>query len=109
MRHFRNTETDAVFGYDDDQQELIDSAINNPVMVEIEGPWPAEKTVIEKHELKKEWVRSKRDQLLYMCDWTQVADADVDRAAWSAYRQELRNVPQQEGCPDNVVWPVNPA
>lgn len=30
------------------------------------------------------------------------------QAAWTNYRQELLNVPQQEGFPDNVIWPVLP-
>lgn len=109
MRHFRNEETDAVYGYDDDQQDLIDAAVNNPAMVEIEGPLPAENTAIEEHELKKEWVRSERNQLLYLCDWTQLLDAEVDKSAWASYRQELRDIPQQEGFPENIVWPVKPA
>lgn len=108
MRHFRNTETDEIFGYDLDQQDLIDAAVNNPAMIEIEGPWPAEKTIIEKHEMKKEWVRSERDQLLYLSDWTQLLDADVDKVAWASYRQELRDVPQQAGFPDEIVWPTKP-
>jgi hypothetical protein len=54
-------------------------------------------------------VRYKRDKLLYECDWTQLPDAPVDKAVWAVYRQELRNVPQQEGFPYSVVWPTPPA
>lgn len=54
-------------------------------------------------------VRNKRDKLLYECDWTQLPDAPVDAAAWAVYRQELRNVPQQEGFPYSVIWPTPPA
>lgn len=28
--------------------------------------------------------------------------------AWVAYRQALRDVPQQSGFPQNIVWPVKP-
>ena len=31
--------------------------------------------------------RSERDILLSASDWTQVADAPVDQAAWATYRQ----------------------
>jgi hypothetical protein len=55
-----------------------------------------------------EFVRSHRDQLLKDCDWTQVADAPVDQAAWATYRQALRDIPQQEGFPENVTWPESP-
>lgn len=49
-----------------------------------------------------------RNQLLEMSDWTQVADAPVDKAAWAIYRQALRDVPKQEGFPENVIWPERP-
>lgn len=52
--------------------------------------------------------RAKRNALLTASDWTQVADAPVDKAAWAAYRQALRDVPNQDGFPANVVWPVAP-
>jgi hypothetical protein len=50
-------------------------------------------------------IRYKRFQLLSLSDWTQLPDSPVDQAAWAAYRQELRDVPQQAGFPENVVWP----
>lgn len=53
-------------------------------------------------------VRAERDKLLTESDWTQVADAPVDQAAWATYRQALRDVPEQEGFPENVVWPTTP-
>jgi hypothetical protein len=53
-------------------------------------------------------VRSKRDGLLAESDWTQVADAPVDQAAWATYRQALRDVPSQADFPYNVTWPTEP-
>ena len=53
-------------------------------------------------------IRYNRDRLLAASDWTQVADAPVDVAAWATYRQALRDVPQQEGFPDNITWPEMP-
>jgi len=52
--------------------------------------------------------RSKRNGLLSKSDWTQVADAPVDQAAWATYRQALRDVPDQAGFPADVIWPVAP-
>lgn len=52
--------------------------------------------------------RSKRDALLSACDWTQVADAPVDQAAWREYRQALRDVTAQPTFPQSVEWPVMP-
>jgi hypothetical protein len=53
-------------------------------------------------------IRAYRDRLLAASDWTQVADAPVDQTVWAAYRQALRDIPQQEGFPHNVAWPVKP-
>ena len=53
-------------------------------------------------------IRTERDAKLTESDWTQVADAPVDKAAWATYRQSLRDIPQQAGFPTNVVWPVEP-
>jgi hypothetical protein len=52
--------------------------------------------------------RSQRDKLLSESDWTQVIDAPVNQEAWATYRQSLRNVPQQDGFPTTIVWPVKP-
>ena len=52
--------------------------------------------------------RRRRDVLLAASDWTQVADAPVNRAAWAAYRAALRDVPRQKGFPDAVAWPTRP-
>jgi hypothetical protein len=54
-------------------------------------------------------VREKRNRLLAESDWTQVADAPVDKAAWAQYRQALRDITAQEGFPLEVSWPSQPA
>lgn len=53
-------------------------------------------------------VRSQRNRLLAECDWTQIADATVDKAAWATYRQALRDISSQAGFPGSVVWPHDP-
>lgn len=53
-------------------------------------------------------VRADRNARLAACDWTQVLDAPVDVPAWAAYRQELRDVPQQAGFPWEINWPAQP-
>ena len=63
-------------------------------------------------EQTAETIRAQRDALLAACDWTQMPDSPLDadtKAAWAAYRQALRDVPQQEGFPENVTWPEEPA
>jgi hypothetical protein len=53
-------------------------------------------------------VREERDKLLASSDWTQVADAPVDKAAWAEYRQALRDITTQDGFPWSVEWPIAP-
>ena len=53
-------------------------------------------------------VRTTRGEKLKDTDWTQVADAPVDKAAWATYRQALRDITAQQGFPWNVTWPVAP-
>ncbi len=38
-------------------------------------------------------LRSNRNALLSQCDWTQLSDSPVDKAAWANYRQALRDFP----------------
>ena len=53
-------------------------------------------------------VRDDRNRRIAESDWTQVADAPVDKDAWAVYRQALRDVPQQAGFPWDVTWPETP-
>jgi hypothetical protein len=54
-------------------------------------------------------VRAERNRLLTASDWTQLPDVpEATRAAWTAYRQTLRDIPQQDGFPRDVAWPVKP-
>lgn len=54
-------------------------------------------------------IRNKRNQLLVQSDWTQGRDIpDSISIPWAAYRQQLRDITQQETFPLNVVWPTEP-
>ena len=57
---------------------------------------------------KAEQIRAERNTLLSASDWTQVADAPVDQAAWATYRQALRDITTQTGFPWSVTWPTQP-
>ena len=82
----------------------------------VNGVWTVTKSVVAKDQAqidnenaqKAADVRAQRDRLLSACDWTQVADAPVDSAVWSVYRQSLRDVPSQAGFPWEVTWPTQP-
>ena len=53
-------------------------------------------------------VRDSRKTKLSECDWTQVADAPVDKTVWATYRQALRDITTQAGFPWTIGWPVQP-
>ena len=80
----------------------------------VNGVWQQEYTAIplSEEELQRvateaAWqVRRDRDLKLTASDWTQVADAPVDKDAWATYRQALRDITTQDGFPYNIEWPV---
>jgi hypothetical protein len=53
-------------------------------------------------------VRQTRGEKLKDSDWTQVADAPVDKAAWATHRQALRDITAQAGFPWTIDWPTQP-
>lgn len=70
-----------------------------------------EKTEEEKLAEAEEQIRSKRDSLISDTDYLLMDDYPIsseDLEAVKAYRQALRDVPQQEGFPFDVVWPELP-
>lgn len=73
--------------------------------VQVEPLTPEE----QQARIDSEWanVRAQRNTLLAGCDWTQLPDSPVDKTAWATYRQELRDITDQED-PLNIVWPVDP-
>lgn len=63
-------------------------------------------------QAEKAKVRAARNQTLTRCDWTQLPDAPLtaeQKAAWAAYRQQLRDISAQPGFPWDVQWPEMPA
>jgi len=73
--------------------------------------WEDGLSIDERSSIVLNELRSKRDALLKRCDWTQVADAPVDKDAWKAYRQALRDLPDNYDTItniDDVEWPVPP-
>ena len=53
-------------------------------------------------------VRATRDEKLKATDWTQVADAPVDKTVWATYRQALRDLTKESGFPWDMEWPTEP-
>jgi len=77
-----------------------------PSQADLDGLWPSVRDAAA-------WdrVRAERDLLLDASDWSQIPDNALDAptiAAWAAYRQALRDIPQTQDDPDNIVWPEQP-
>jgi hypothetical protein len=83
---------------------------------QIDGQWftkwrivdfeDAVKAVVDEQQAKS--VRTSRDEKLKETDWTQVADAPVDKTVWATYRQALRDLPSATGFPWDMTWPTKP-
>lgn len=94
---------------------LTQVALRNGVE-QIDGIWYTKYTIYEKNPellvmektVQSNNMRSDRNMLLVMCDWTQLADSKVDKEAWATYRQQLRDITLQEGFPWSVEWPAKP-
>ena len=70
-----------------------------------------EPTPEELKERKAAEVRAQRDYLLNKTDYMVSGDYPIsaeDLAKVKAYRQELRDLPEQEGFPESVEWPTEP-
>ena len=83
---------------------------------QIDGKWYTKYSVADMDQDAKaikdaeqaEKTRSQRADKLKGSDWTQVADAPVDKAAWATYRQALRDITAQSGFPWDTQWPTQP-
>lgn len=57
-------------------------------------------------------VRLTRDQLIADTDWVVIKSLESGQPVapeWVAYRQALRDVPEQIGFPYDITWPVKPS
>ena len=61
---------------------------------------------IENVEMSKAMVRSERTERLSVTDYWMLSDTPEPTQAQLDYRQALRDVPQQDGFPQNIEWPT---
>lgn len=74
--------------------------------------WNGSEYFIRPHntqELEDQWnkVREQRNQLLKDSDWTQISDYDLgleNKEQWATYRQELRDLPNVQSNPFDILW-----
>jgi hypothetical protein len=92
-------------------QTVVESGVE-----QIEGKWYTKYSVADmdadviaaKDTEQAKAILSQRTDKLKDSDWTQVADAPVDQAAWATYRQALRDITAQPGFPWDTQWPDAP-
>ena len=65
--------------------------------------------VLELDDSTWENIRTKRDYILKSTDWTVTPGCTVDQAQWSAYRQNLRDIPQTYSKLEDINWPTKPS
>lgn len=61
--------------------------------------------------IRMEALRIQRDAKLKQSDWTQMPDSPLSvgvKNAWAAYRQELRDMPENIEDLANPMWPTEP-
>ena len=68
-------------------------------------------TWVQNTDLLSAKIRLRRDELLSSCDWVVSKYLELGEQIpqeWKEYRQNLRDLPQQDGFPNNVVFPKRP-
>jgi hypothetical protein len=98
--------------YDPATQRLVISS--QPSLVN--GSWVLTKSIENKTAeqitndttTKGDQVRLTRNKRLSETDWCALSDVTMS-AEMSAYRQALRDLPDQEGFPYTVTWPTKPS
>ena len=83
---------------------------NVPFTAEEEAEWDAmqAQSAASADDRKAKEVRQERDSLLSETDWMALSDVTMS-TAWRTYRQALRDVPSQEGFPNDITWPTKPS
>lgn len=91
------------------KEVAVNDESGNKIATTVEEiPQPTEE---EKRAKKEAEVRAQRDALIAKTDYLLAPDypiSDADLAKIKSYRQALRDVPGQEGFPENIVWPEEP-
>lgn len=107
-----------VFADDLDLDEIATAIssrhVEGRLLVTLPAQYEIEVTDVTDSAENPDWVamRSERDSRLTSCDYTQLADAPFsseEKAAWAAYRQALRDLPEITEDPRAPTWPVPPS
>ena len=98
--------------YNDRNEEITDFSPFNQLLLDRDAEIDRiVEEAIEEEFSEEETVRIERDTLLAETDWVilrYIDQGDEVPSEWKEYRQALRDVPEQEGFPGSVDWPVMP-
>ena len=86
----------------------VRNAYNNGELNIVEFP---ENEEDHEYSRKKSEIIHRRNLLLSESDYLMMVDypiSDEKKQEIKVYRQALRDIPQQDGFPDNIVWPDKP-
>ena len=125
--------TDGVVDYSGEDYEIVETEVDvqgfnvsGHITSNLEGihyhlKWNASKKEVVKDdtaktawELSEEWkrIRAERDSLIAETDWMMLSDTGTVSAAWKTYRQELRDLPDDQSSKTSyadIVWPTKPS
>jgi hypothetical protein len=93
------TENDMFQEYIETDEDGVQTTVT--VQAQIDSKVAADNAALEATE------RATRDDLLKATDHYGLSDVSMTEAM-TAYRQALRDVPQQEGFPQTITWPTKP-
>ena len=93
------TESDMFQEYTETDENGVETTVT--VQAQIDAKVAADNAALEATE------RSTRDELLKATDHYGLSDVAMTDAM-TAYRQALRDVPQQAGFPQTITWPTKP-
>ena len=106
MSYFTNREKATVWWFDNDANASDGLVkITEEEAMSIAQPQPTT-------EQQAATIRAERDSRLAETDLIIIRCAEAGEPVpdkWKAYRQALRDVPEQAGFPDNVEWPTCPS
>ena len=98
--------------YNDRNEEITDFSTFNQLLLDRDAEIDrVVEEAIEEERSEDEVVREERDRLLDSTDWVilrYLDQGDEVPSEWKEYRQALRDVPEQEGFPGSVDWPIMP-
>jgi hypothetical protein len=109
VKYFKAPNNEIYF-YDSDQQHLVDQAIANG-WEEVTHNWADHARPHLSIEQHADIIRKRRDDLLKQTDWVIIKALEQGKdipLEWAEYRQALRDLPEQPGFPQEVMFPIAP-